>query len=160
MPTWPRQSECARFYGRPGTGHTTITCPWPLKLAWDTKTIITKFTIHKKCAESALTVMEAVLEHYGLDEIKRLRLDLWGGCYNNRKMRGSSALSMHAFACAIDWDPDHNQLRWSKNDKPPHHPTLSDPPYEKWWEFWEKDGWVSLGRTIDRDHMHVQAARL
>lgn len=67
---------------------------------------------------------------------------------------------MHAFACAIDWNPDENMLRWKANDPPPHHPTMSDPDYSKWWELWEAEGWVSLGRSADMDWMHVQAARL
>ena len=32
--------------------------------------------------------------------------------------------------------------------------------YDKWWEFWEEEGAVSLGRARDFDWMHVQFARL
>lgn len=155
MPNWPRQSECARFYGRPGAGHTTIVCPWPLRLAWDQKTVVTRFTIHEKCAESALRALERVKDHYGVEKIQELRLDLWGGCYNNRPMRGGSALSMHAYACAIDWDPDRNQLKWDRRKA-----GFAKPVYDAWWKAWEDEGWVSLGRARDFDWMHVQAARL
>jgi hypothetical protein len=151
MPNWPRQSECASFYGKPGTAHTSITLPYPVRLSWDLKTSLSHFAIHEKCAESALKVLNRVKDIYGVEKIKELRLDLWGGCFNNRRMRGGTQLSMHAYACAIDWDPDHNQLRWSKHDAPPDSPSLARDEYKPWWEAWEAEGWVSLGRTRDRD---------
>ncbi len=31
--------------------------------------------------------------------------------------------------------------------------------YDAWWELWEKEGWINLGRTRNYDWMHVQATR-
>jgi hypothetical protein len=62
---------------------------------------------------------------------------------------------MHAFACAIDWDPERNPLRadhrWAQFAKPEYQPFL---------DAWEAEGWTSLGRAKDFDWMHVQAAHL
>ncbi len=152
---WPRQSNMEAFYGPPGTNHTKISTPYPLRIAWDLRTTIERFTINKKCADSAQAVLEEVLKHYGLAEIKRLRLDIFGGCYNNRNMRGGSRKSTHAYAAAIDFDPTRNQLRWKSNKA-----AFAKSEYDAWWRAWEAAGWVSLGRARDFDWMHVQAVRL
>jgi hypothetical protein len=56
---------------------------------------------------------------------------------------------------AIDHDPDNNQLNWSRN-----RATFARPEYEQWWQIWEEEGWVSLGRQRNFDWMHVQASKL
>jgi hypothetical protein len=70
-------------------------------------------------------------------------------------MRGSSRMSTHAWAIAIDWDPDNNQLQWGRD-----RATLARPEYRDWWEIWEREGWLSLGRVKNYDWMHIQAAKL
>lgn len=155
MAIWPRQAECLKFYGRPGTNHMQIELPYPMVLAWDTKTEIHRISINKKCAESALRVLNSALSLYGIEKLKDLGVNRFGGCFNNRPMRGGTNLSMHAFACAIDFDPERNQLKWDRRQA-----RLAQKDADRWWELWEKEGWVSLGRARDFDWMHVQAARL
>lgn len=132
-----------------------VTCPWTLRLDWDLSATTRKITIHKKLADSLTSILEGALDHYGLDGIKEHGLDRYGGSYNCRKMRGStSTFSTHAWAIAIDWYPSRNKLRW-RSDRA----SLAHPDLDFWWELWEKEGWLSLGRAEDRDWMHVQAAR-
>lgn len=152
---FPRYSEIEKFYGKPGTGLVMMTCPYPVRIAWDKTKTISKFQIHGKCKDSAETAMETVLEHYGMDEISRLGLDLWGGCYSNRPMRGGSRPSTHAYAAAIDWDPERNQLRWGAD-----RAVMDDPERKAFVDAWEAQGWVSLGRARNFDWMHMQACRL
>jgi hypothetical protein len=154
---WPKHanSSMVSFYGNRGTNLVTLQCPYPLRLAWQTSTVVRSFKIHKKCHGSALKVLQKVLLVYGLDEIKRLRLDLWGGCFNNRAVRGGTKWSTHAWGAAIDWDPDRNQLRWGRDKA-----SFAKSAYDEWWKAWEDEGWVSLGRKRNYDWMHVQAAQL
>ncbi len=154
MTSWPRQRECAAFYGTPGTGHKMLDLPYPMRIAWDPHVTIKRITIHKKCADSAKRVLQKVKEHYGMEKIGDLGLDLFGGCYNNRPMRGGRSLSMHAYACAIDFDPARNLLRWDHT-----RARLARRDAVRFWELWEDEGWVSVGRARDFDWMHVQAAR-
>ena len=70
-------------------------------------------------------------------------------------MRGGTRLSTHAWGIAIDWDPERNQLKWGRD-----RAAFADAAYEPWWQAWESEGWVSLGRERNFDWMHVQAARL
>jgi hypothetical protein len=152
---WPTQAQCRRFYGAPGSGHKRLVLPYQMTIAWDKRQHISSFTIHEKCHDSALRALQNIAEIYSRDEIKRLGLDLFGGCFNNRPMRGGSQLSMHAYACAIDFDPERNQLKWGKPKA-----LLSHADAAPFWECWEKEGWISLGRVRNFDWMHVQAARL
>jgi peptidoglycan hydrolase-like protein with peptidoglycan-binding domain len=152
---WPTYDNIESFYGAPGTNHVTITLPYPMRLAWDTKTQVTRTVINRRCADSFVRVLENVLKTYGIDEIQKLRLDYFGGIYNNRPMRGGTRLSTHAYAAAIDIDPERNALRADSKTA-----TMARPAYNKWWECWEAEGWVSLGRAKNFDWMHIQAVRL
>jgi hypothetical protein len=152
---WPRQAEVRKFYGEPGKNQTLLRSPYPLRLAWDISTVVNKFSIHEKCHDSALRAMNRVYEYYGPDLINKLGLDLFGGCLNVRKMKGGNALSMHSWGIAIDWDPEHNQLRWGAN-----RANMDSKEREPFLDAWEDEGWLSLGRARNYDWMHVQAARL
>lgn len=152
---FPRQREMEAFYGRPCEVETVgVTCPWTLVLDWAPSTRTRTITIQKKLASSLTGILEGAFDHYGLDGIRQLGLDRYGGSYNCRPMRGATSWSTHAWAAAIDWFPSRNKLRWRS-----HQASLAHPDLDPWWELWEKEGWTSLGRTEDRDWMHVQAAR-
>src|SRR5690606_30470344 len=101
---WPTQAQCLSFYGAPGTGHASLRLPCPFRIAWNPAQTVQNVTVHQKCLLPFKRVWERTHEHYGFEKLRELRLDMFGGCYNNRKMRGGTALSMHAFACA--WDID------------------------------------------------------
>lgn len=149
---WPRQSECLAFYGSPGTNHTKITPPYPIYYG-DQE--LHSITINKRCAESALRILEATLAHYGQPEIHRLGIDRYSGCFNNRVMRNGRTLSMHAFACAWDWDANRNTLRMNHTQA-----QFAKLEYAPFIDAHEAEGWISLGRARDFDWMHFQAARL
>jgi hypothetical protein len=154
---WPLQNEASMnaFYGEVGTNQGKCNSPYPLKLAWDLSKTVNRFTCHEKVAPVIERILKKVLDHYGLEEIQRLRLDLWGGALNVRKMRGGTKWSTHSWGTSVDWDPSNNKLKWGKDKA-----TLAHPDYDFWWKCWEEEGAVSLGREQDRDWMHVQFARL
>lgn len=157
---WPRdtanQAEMRAFFGKPGNPPIKkVRCPWTLRLAWDTSVTVSHIGCHAKVADSVEQVLARVHAHYGAAELKRLRLDLYGGCFFARKKRGGSSWSTHAWAVALDWDPARNQLKWGRD-----RASLDHKDYDFWWHSWEAAGWVSLGRSRNYDWMHVQAARL
>lgn len=157
-PKWPREKDVEKFYGKAGTGLTMLDLPYRMKLAWDLDSDVDRISIHEKCAASAHRVLTKALEVYGIKEIRRLGLDLFGGCIANppRFKRGSSTSpSMHNWGIAIDFDPDKNQLRWGSD-----RARLAGQACYRWWDMWEAEGWVSLGRERNYDWMHVQAANL
>ena len=144
------------FYGPKGTSQVSLILPYKMRIAWDLDSVISKFTCHEKVRESLERIFVRTLDHYGFEEIQRLRLDLFGGCLNVRKMRGSTtAWSIHSWGCAVDIDPEHNAL---KTKKPAA--TLSHAAYDPWWRFVYDEGAIGLGRERDYDWMHFQFARL
>ena len=151
----PYQRNVRRVYGPVGQNQVLLNLPYKMQLAWDLNQTITRFSIHKSVAESAHRVLTNVLEYYKDEGIAEHGFDLFGGCLNVRPMRGGKRPSMHSWGVAIDFDPLRNRLRWGKDKA-----QLASKECEKFWEFWEEEGWVSLGRERNYDWMHVQAAKL
>jgi peptidoglycan hydrolase-like protein with peptidoglycan-binding domain len=154
-PIWPRQVEVERVFGAPGANQTPLIPPYPMRLAWETRTPITRFSIHERVHDSAMRCLTRIADSYDAAARADLGIDLFGGCLNVRPMRGGSRLSMHAWGIAIDFDPDRNALRWGHD-----RARLARPDAARFWAIWAAEGWVGLGRARDYDWMHVQAARL
>jgi len=155
---WPKQDykSMVEFYGPVGENQTSLVLPYKLKLAWDLKTELSRITCHTKIAQSLYTIFEKTLQAYGNENINTLRLNVFGGCLNIRKMRGSATTwSTHSWGTAIDLDPDNNQLRWGRD-----RASFAKKEYEDFWRIVESEGWVSLGRARGYDFMHAQACIL
>lgn len=155
---WPRQKDCPTFYGPAGGPNCTagsVKLPFPFVVAWNTSQRVSGFRCHAKVADAFTSVFAEAGKHYGEKQFRALRLDLFGGCYNFRKMRGGTAVSMHAYGIAVDLDPERNQLRWAKD-----RATFAKPDYEAFWKIVEAHGATSLGRARNFDWMHFQFAGL
>lgn len=114
MNNWPNQNYTAmvEYYGSVGENQTLLILPYTLKLAWDPTSVVKKLTCNVKVAESLHSIFEQTLKVYGEKDLRKLRLDVFGGCLNVRKMRGSTtSWSIHSWGAAIDLDPDNNQLK-------------------------------------------------
>lgn len=155
--TWPlqTQSDLTAYYGDVGTGQVKLQLPYPLKIAWSPEKSVSRITCHGRVHDSVKRILTTVKNHYGVERIKGLGLDMWGGCLNVRKMRGGSKWSTHSWGIAMDWDPGRNRLKWDK-----YKARLAQPEYAMWWKIWEDEGWISLGRERNYDWMHVQAATI
>jgi len=152
---WPRQADCERFYGPVGQNQVMLVLPYEMRLAWETSTRIRRFQCHQKVHDAFLNVFTRTLATYGETRIRDLRLDLFGGCLNVRKMRGGTEWSMHSWGIAVDIDPDRNRLEMNHTVA-----SMAGPEYADFWNIVEGEGLLSLGRARDFDWMHFQAARL
>lgn len=154
---WPKQdyNSMVDFYGPVGENQIKIELPYKLKLAWAPSTTLSRITCNQKVAQSLGIIFDNTLKTYGEKDIEKLRLNMFGGCLNVRKMRGGSAWSIHSWGAAIDLDPDNNQLKWASPKA-----TFSKKEYEPFWKIVEAEGWTSLGRRRNYDWMHFQAAYL
>lgn len=154
---WPTQAEVRggeSCFGVAGDESQLVSIKPPYPLYYEGKEVRT-IRVHRLVAGAVEDALEEVLRVYGLQRVKELRLDQYGGCYNYRKTGSGKSLSMHAWGIAMDFDPDNNTYGM-------HRPVarMSRAEYEPWWEIWEKHGAVSLGRERDYDWMHLQFARL
>jgi hypothetical protein len=144
-------------YGKPTQGGedylVTIDLPYRMRLAWDKNTSVSKMRCHKLIADKFKLVFQEILDHYGLAEIQRLGIDLFGGCFAFRKMRGGSDYSRHSWAIAIDLDPERNGLKttWAKAQ-------FSKPEYKPMIDIFYKHGFVNLGKEKNYDAMHFEIA--
>ncbi|ORE90623.1 hypothetical protein ATO13_21926 [Stappia sp. 22II-S9-Z10] len=155
---WPRQNAVTAFYGQAGGPQCTagkVNVPFRLKIAWNKTQQVSRFSCHEKVAQPMERVFQRIADAYSQADISRHGFDLFGGCYNYRKMRGGSSLSMHSWGIAIDLDPERNQLKWGKD-----RAYFARPECAEFLRCWKSESFVSLGAARDYDWMHFQAARL
>lgn len=147
-------AEIISKYGQPGSKNlVTIALPYKMIVSWDKKVKISTLECHKNIAENLKAVFNQILADYGEAKINELGINLYGGCYNYRKMRGGSEWSRHAWGIAIDLDPERNGLKtkW-KNAR------FSRPEYKKMVDAFYKYGFLSYGIERDLDAMHFEIA--
>jgi hypothetical protein len=158
---WPKPDELIGFYGDPRgkTGGASmtwesknlvyVTPPWKLFTSWDGKPV-TRFRIHKACAESLVRIFTGLWNFYGRQQelINRVGLSSFGGAYVFRTMRGSNKLSMHAYGCAVDFDPARNKLGAKFPAFGQEGNTVAA---------FESEGWTWGGHWKRPDGMHFEA---
>lgn len=163
---WPLQSQCDDFYGNPRGRGGAASSLWeaanivrvkpPFVLRYDGAPV-SGVRVHKKCAEAFGRVFGRIWEAAGHDQavIDAWGVSIYGGAYNYRLMRGSARLSMHAWGCAIDLDPDRNAFHDVT-------PAFARPPQSAVVAAFEAEGATWGGRWSGRacDGMHFQFARV
>ena len=125
------------------------TPPYTIYYSDGKRTPLKTIFLHKKVVSVYTAAFTEVKNTFEPKEINDLRLNISGGAFNYRVIRGGNRLSTHAFGIAIDMDPARN-------------------PYPKKWkegminrEFCDilmKHGIWWRGHNGDVDAMHFQCA--
>lgn len=126
-------------------------CPFPMVIAWDKNHTLDSFMCHKRIKDNIEAALDCILQEYGIDRIIELNLNQFGGCHNDRKMRGGSKWSSHAWGIAIDIDPKHNGLR-TKAPKA----AFSRPEYDPFMDIMYEHNFINYGIEKDYDWMHFE----
>lgn len=148
-------AEITRKYGQPGdeSNFVVIDLPYPMKVAWDKTMKISKMRCHRLVAQQFSNIFNDILQAYGYPKIVELGIDLYGGCFNFRKMRGGNDWSRHSWAIAIDLDPERNKLKETKNTA-----RFARPEYKQMIEIFYNHGFLSYGIERNMDFMHFETA--
>lgn len=143
------EAQIIKKYGKPGTNIVSMALPYRMRIAWDLKTSVNSMQCHKLMVLKFTAVFNDLQKHYGYTELKRLGIDIFGGCYNFRQMRGGKSWSRHSWGIAIDLDPVRNGLKttWQKAQ-------FSKPEYSPMVEIFYKHGFFNLGKEKNYDAMH------
>ncbi len=143
-------------YGERATDQKKLIFPYQMKIAWGDNPVVSHTFCHRLVHKELGTIFAETLKHYGSAEVSRLGLDMFGGCFNNRVIRGSNEedeiWSMHAWSIAVDLDPANNKLRWGRDKA-----RFAKPEYDAFWKIVEANGFISLGRKYNFDWMHIEA---
>lgn len=147
-------AQAIKDFGQPNEKATylvSINLPYPMRLAWDKNTKVKTIRCHKLVAANFTNVFKELLSHYGLEKIQELGIDIYGGCFNFRKMRGGNDYSRHSWGIAIDLDPERNLLHETKATA-----RFARPEYKPMIDIFYKNGFLSLGIEKNYDWMHFE----
>jgi hypothetical protein len=122
-----------------------------MRLSWDTKVKVNKMQCHKLIHNQLSSVFADILAHYGYEKIVELGIDLFGGCFNFRPMRGGTQPSKHSWGIAIDLDPERNKLKETSKTA-----RFARSEYKPMIDIFYKHGFISLGREKNYDWMHFE----
>jgi len=147
--------ELMAKYGKPNESGTPylvkIDLPYPMVLSWDKSVSVKSIKCHKLVAEQFKAIFAEILQVYGYDKVKELNIDVYGGCFNFRKMRGGSDWSRHSWGVAIDLSPEKNALKTRFA-----YSQFAKPEYAQLHAIFEKNGFENLGKVKGYDAMHWQ----
>lgn len=147
--------QATKKYGTPTvTGAeylVTLELPYPMRLAWDLDTKVSKMRVHKLVKDNFKGVFDDLLAHYGYEKLVELGIDLFGGCFAYRKMRGGTSWSKHSWGIAIDLDPVRNQLHETKATA-----RFARAEYKPMIDIFYKNGFIGLGPEKNYDWMHFE----
>lgn len=164
---WPLQKDMAAYFGDVDANDdglpdpawqaanlVRVVPPWDMGLAWAPAKRLKSIAIHKLCAASLTVILTNIWDDVGQSQkvIEDAGLHLFGGCFNFRMTRGGTRLSTHAYAAAIDLDPERNPLgkAWvAESGMMPMRVV----------ERFEEQSWRWGGRFSRPDCMHFDAVR-
>lgn len=125
MSRWPRdnQPDLIAFYGDPGSrtfGANLVKVVPPFRMTYTGKPA-EHLVFHRLAAPPLLRALNSIWDYYGRDQrkIDALRISVFSGTYNPRKVRGSATKwSNHAYGAAIDFDAERNGFNTGRGHIP------------------------------------------
>lgn len=125
MTAWPKDTQAARnaFYGDPGRGDIAsqmVPVVPPFAMYYEGRRV-KAIQFHRKAAPALQAALQEIWDYCQHDQAKvdATGVSKYAGAYNPRMVRGSKTKwSNHAYAAAIDLNPDKNALGVKKGTMP------------------------------------------
>ena len=125
MTAWPKDTQAARnaFYGDPGRGDIAsqmVPVVPPFAMYYEGRRV-KAIQFHRKAAPALQAALQEIWDYCQHDQAKvdAAGVSKYAGAYNPRMVRGSKTKwSNHAYAAAIDLNPDKNALGVKKGTMP------------------------------------------
>ena len=149
-----KTNQIISFFGKPGDDRNLVTVkmPYERRIAWDLSVKTSRLQCHKLVSKVFQSIHEEILKVYGIEQIRALEIDVLGGCYNFRKMRGGNDWSRHSWGIAEDLNPTKNDLRMNFQTS-----QFSKKEYQQMIQIYYKHGFVNQGIEKGFDFMHFEA---
>lgn len=150
----PTVSQSRVFYGNPETIEVRLVIVKPPFDIYYCGQKVRGIRIHPKLSESLFEVFHDLHCQFPTQaEFDALHISTFSGGYSKRSIRGSNAISFHAYGAALDFDAEHNAMTYKRNAGffKANHPLVLAFKKQGW--FWGGD---FKGR---RDPMHFEAVR-
>jgi hypothetical protein len=126
----------------------------PFYIAWNTNHEVGSFLCHEKVSYSLNNIIIDLKYHYGEDELKKLGIPIFGGCYNYQKVRGGNRFCTHSWGVALSLNPRANFYEFDKSKA-----LFAKPEYKYLMDSFYKYGWFNEGIELGKNYGHFQAVR-
>ena len=108
--------------------------------------------LHDKVAMNFHNAFKEVVQVYGSEKLKDLRINIFDGSYVRRLKRNGTTHSLHSWGIAFDLDAANNQLKWGRDKA-----AFAKKEYSELLNIMKKYGFYNLGAEKNYDYMHFQA---
>ncbi len=82
-----------------------ISLPFMMYLSWNVDRRIGRTAVAEQIAPALIDALKEIRDYKGSAYLRDHGMDLYGGCYNYRAIRGGKYLSTHSWACSFDINP-------------------------------------------------------
>jgi len=134
-------AQCLKKYGDPTKESGMVV--WDIPTNLEIGVIPKKLYCNKDMVQPLTNALTNLIQRGKIGELKT-----WDGCFNIRKKRGLSSMSLHSWGLAIDVNAAWNQLNMTPTLSPEFVKCFTDAGFD-WGGTWER-----------KDGMHFQLATI
>ena len=138
-----KSSDCLKKYGDPSSNETRFMNVWDVPSELEHGHIPKKIYCNKDMNVPLEEALRNVIERGLTDQIKT-----WDGCFNKRKKRGLSSMSLHSWGIAVDVNAAWNGLNMTPTLSPEFVKCFTDAGFD-WGGVWTR-----------KDGMHFQLSKI
>lgn len=125
-----------------------VTSPYPLVIAWNKNQSTSRLLVNEIVATAIVDALTDFCDNTTEQEREKSGINLYGGCYNKRKVRGGSSWSSHAWGVSFDFNPEANRMGAKVTDTA----FYKDHVHKQFANCLHRQGF----RTLEHDLMHFQ----